>query len=67
MDFGQGNMKIENELGSGAFGKVYSGYLKSNGLKIAVKRLNKKKMREYGEYLFNALKKELECMAKCNC
>ena len=67
IDFGQGNMKIENELGSGAFGKVYSGYLKSNGLKIAVKRLNKKKMREYGEYLFNALKKELECMAKCNC
>jgi len=66
-DFDQNNLKIEKELGSGSYGKVYSGYLKSNGLKIAIKRVNKQKIRAVGEYLLEALKKELECMAKCNC
>ena len=66
-DFDQNNLKIEKELGSGSYGKVYSGYLKSNGLKIAIKRVNKQKIRAVGEYLLEALKKELECMAKCEC
>ena len=59
MDFGQGNMKIENELGSGAFGKVYSGYLKSNGLKIAVKRLNKKKNERIWRIFIQCFKKRI--------
>ena len=57
-DFDQNNLKIEKELGSGSYGKVYSGYLKSNGLKIAIKRVNKQKIRAVGEYLLEALKKE---------
>ena len=66
-DFSQKNIQMKDELGSGSFGKVFSGFLKSNGLKIAIKRISKKKISEVGPYLLNAFKKELECMQKCNC
>lgn len=34
---------IDQQIGSGTFGKVYSGRLKSNGAKIAVKRVQQDK------------------------
>ena len=66
-DFSQGNIQLKDELGKGTFGIVYSGYLKSNGLKIAIKRVSKKTIIHYGKYLERAFIKELECMQKCNC
>ena len=66
-DFSQTNIQIVKEIGAGSFGKVYSGTLKSNGLKIAIKRVNKKKISEIGDYLIEAFRKELQCMEKCNC
>ena len=70
LDFSKENIIIDKELGRGSFGLVQSATLKSNGLKIAIKRINKDKLRENPEqedYLLKALKKELECMEKCNC
>ena len=56
------------KLGEGSFGEVYSGSLKSNGKKIAIKRLNKKKLAKVKKgYLIKAFYFELECMQKCNC
>ena len=69
-DFSLTNIQLKDELGAGTFGKVYSGYLKSNGMKIAFKRISKKKISSYGQfsqYLLDALKKEFECMKMCNC
>ena len=69
-EFSNDNIQKGELLGKGSFGEVYSGYLKSSGKKIAIKRVNKKKLLGYqgqGEYLLKALKKELECMEKCNC
>jgi len=68
-DFSLTNITLKEELGQGSFGVVYSGFLKSNGMKIAVKRINKKKLNSHPhrEYLSEALNKELECMQKCNC
>ena len=61
------NIELGKILGTGSFGNVYSAKLKSTGELIAIKRVNKKKMNLYGEYLINAFFKELECMEKCNC
>ena len=66
-DFSQGNIQMIAELGKGSFGQVYSGKLKSNGLKIAIKRINKHTISKYGDYLIDAFYKELECMKKCDC
>ena len=69
-EFSNENIQKGELLGKGAFGEVYSGYLKSSGKKIAIKRVNKKKLlqfADYGDYLKKALSKELECMEKCNC
>ena len=69
-EFSSDNIQKGEMLGKGSFGEVYSGYLKSNGKKIAIKRVNKKKLlgnQEHGEYLLKALTKELDCMQKCNC
>jgi len=45
-DFSLSNIQLKDELGAGTFGKVYSGYLKSNGMKIAFKRISKKKNKQ---------------------
>ena len=61
------DVKIEKKIGKGSFGDVYSGTYKPNGLKLAIKRVNKKVIYKYGDYLVKAFFKELECMKKCNC
>ena len=66
-DFSQGNIQLKDEFGKGSFGIVYSGYLKSNGLKLAIKRVSKKTIIHFRKYLERAFIKELECMQKCNC
>ena len=58
---------MEKKIGSGSFGDVFSGIYKSTGEKIAIKRLNKKKLYQYGNYLINAFWKEIDCMKKCEC
>ena len=56
------------KLGEGSFGEVYCGSLRSNGKKIAIKRLNKEKLAKVKNgYLIKAFQLEKECMKKCNC
>ena len=67
-EYNQNNIRSEKLLGRGAFGEVYSGSLKSNGKKIAIKRVSKKTMRQYNfDYMKKAFDNELDCMKKCNC
>ena len=66
-DFDPKNIQMEKVIGKGTFGKVISGHLKSNNLEIAIKRIDKKTISEYGDYLKEALEKELENMQKCSC
>ena len=58
---------LEKKIGSGSFGDVFSGHLKSTGEKIAVKRVKKKTLLKYGDYLINAFKKEIQSMQLCAC
>jgi len=58
---------MEKKIGSGSFGDVFCGVYKLTGEKIAIKRLNKKKLYQYGNYLINAFWKEIDCMKKCEC
>ena len=66
-EFNPNNIQQGKSIGKGQFGEVFSGYLKSSGKKIAIKKVNKKTMEKYGQYLINAFFSELECMKKCNC
>ena len=68
-DFSSNNWVIKEELGSGTFGSVHAGFLKSNGLKIAIKRVKKAGFYKYNnyEYMVQAFYKEIECMKKCSC
>ena len=63
-DFDQNNLKIEKELGSGSYGKVYSGYLKSNGLKIAIKRVNKQKNKSCWRIFIRSFKERIRMYGK---
>ena len=67
-DIIQNQMK---KIGYGTFGDVFSAPIKNTNKKIAIKRINKKKLYESGDnhaqYLIQAFSKELECMRKCNC
>ena len=58
---------INKKIGSGSFGDVYSGLYKKTGEKIAVKRVNKKTLMKYGDYLINAFWKEIDSMKRCEC
>ena len=58
---------LEKKIGSGSFGDVYSGHLRSTGEKIAVKRVKKKVLYQYGDYLIKAFWKEINSMKLCNC
>ena len=57
----QSKYKLEKEIGEGQFGKVYMGRDVLNNCKVAIKRINKKKV-DYNEYLKSALMKEIEIM-----
>ena len=65
------NQKEMKKIGYGTFGEVFSAPIKNSNKKIALKRVNKKKLNEKGKnqalYLIKAFSKELECMRKCNC
>ena len=67
-EYNQNNIRTDKKIGEGSFGEVHSGFLKSNGKKIAIKRVSKKKMYEKDfEYMKKAFFNELDCMKKCNC
>ena len=59
--------QIENKIGSGTFGDVFSGKNKSTGEKVAIKRVKKKILYQYGQYLVNAFWKEIDSMRRCDC
>ena len=63
----QPDIALEKKIGSGSFGDVFSGHLKSTGEKIAVKRVKKAILKQYGEYLINAFWKEINSMKLCDC
>ena len=45
---------MDKKIGSGSFGEVFSGTNKHNGIKVAIKRLNKAALLKYGNYLLAA-------------
>ena len=63
----QSEMILEKKIGSGSFGDVFSGHLRSTGEKIAVKRVKKKILMQYGDYLIKAFYKEIKSMELCAC
>ena len=67
--FDLSDIKPEKRIGQGTFGDVYSGIIKKNGKKVAIKRVNKQKIMKFNndEYFIAAFFTELECMKKCNC
>ena len=58
---------IDKKIGSGSFGDVFIGIDKKTGEKVAIKRVKKQVLYQYGDYLINAFWKELDSMQKCNC
>ena len=67
-EYTQSNIKRESLLGTGTFGEVFIGSVKSTGKKIALKRVSKQKMETFNfDYMKKAFFTELECMRKCNC
>ena len=61
------DINLEKKIGKGSFGDVFSGIVRTNGKKVAIKRVNKQIIFKYGHYLVEAFFKELDCMKKCNC
>ena len=59
--------EIIKKIGSGTFGDVFSGKDKITGQNLAIKRVKKSILYQYGDYLINAFWKELDSMRKCNC
>ena len=58
---------MDKKIGSGTFGDVFSGVYQPTKEKIAIKRVKKKTLYQYGNYLIDAFWKELDCMKKCEC
>ena len=63
----QSEIILEKKIGSGSFGEVFSGHMRTSGEKIAVKRVKKKILYQYGDYLVNAFWKEINSMKLCEC
>ena len=63
----QPDIALEKKIGSGSFGEVFKGHLRSTGEKIAVKRVKKKILKQYGKYLIEAFWKEIDSMKICEC
>ena len=63
----QSEIILEKKIGSGSFGDVFSGHMRTSGEKIAVKRVKKKILYQYGDYLVNAFWKEINSMKLCEC
>ena len=61
----QSEIILEKKIGSGSFGDVFSGHMRTSGEKIAVKRVKKKILKQYGSYLIEAFWKEIESMKIC--
>ena len=62
------DIQLEKKIGKGSFGDIYSGVIKKNGKKVAIKRVNKQKIMQFpNNYLLKAFFAELDCMKKCNC
>ena len=59
-----GGYLIENNLGEGTFGKVKLGIYIKNGEKVAIKIINKKKLRDQNDYTH--LKREIDLLQKLN-
>ena len=58
---------MDKKIGSGSFGDVFSGGYKLTGEKVAIKRLKKATLYQYGNYLIQAFWREIDCMKKCEC
>ena len=58
--------KLLKEIGKGSFGNVYLAEDQINHKKVAIKRIEKKKIIN-NTYLHKAFWKEIEIMKKCNC
>ena len=55
-EYTQSNIKRESLLGTGTFGEVFIGIVKSTGKKIALKRVSKQKMETFNfEYMKKAI------------
>ena len=63
----QSEIALEKKIGSGSFGDVFAGRLIKTGEKVAVKRVKKKILAQYGDYLIQAFYKELNSMRLCAC
>ena len=58
---------LDKKIGTGSFGDVYSGTSRITGEKLAIKRVKKQILYQYGNYLINAFWKEIDSMRKCDC
>jgi len=59
-----GQYRFNKNLGNGSFGKVKMAYHEETGHKVAIKILNKKKIRQYG--VFEKVKRELKILRRFN-
>jgi len=59
-----GQYRFSKNLGNGSFGKVKMAFHDLTGHKVAIKILNKKKIRQYG--VFEKVKRELKILRRFN-
>jgi 5'-AMP-activated protein kinase catalytic alpha subunit len=59
-----GQYRFSKNLGNGSFGKVRMAFHEQTGHKVAIKMLNKKKIRQYG--VFEKVKRELKILRRFN-
>jgi len=57
---------LSDELGSGAFSKVFKGSATSSGQTVAIKIINKEQVSKYGEKLFQSIIQEVNILQRLN-